>query len=99
MIDDNQTWWIVDWESYSETGCFVWDLYFFYGNWKRDTSRAPNDIKSIVDSDGGCDVNIREMLLFYALIKLRSDLLRHNRIIDIALESFSKRIYAIIEIY
>ena len=37
LIDPDQKFWIVDWETHSETGSIVWDTYWFYCNWKRST--------------------------------------------------------------
>ena len=89
---------IIDWESRSPHGCFFWDLCFYYGNVLRTTSAPGEDILSIVKADVIKDDIIDELLVFYALLKFRSDLLRHNRPPCVSFESLVRRMKKIIEI-
>ena len=89
---------IIDWESRSPLGCFFWDLCFYYGNVLRTTSSPGEDILSIVQAGAIKEDLIDELLVFYSMLKFRSDLLRHNRSPRVAFESFVSRIRKIIEI-
>lgn len=89
---------IIDWESRSPRGCFFWDLCFYYGNVLRTTSAPGEDILSIVKADTIKEDLIDEILVFYSLLKFRSDLLRHNRPTCVSFESFVSRMKKIIEI-
>lgn len=89
---------IIDWESRSPFGCFFWDLCFYYGNVLRTTSAPGDDILSIVQADVIKKDLIDELLVFYSLLKFRSDLLRHNRSSCVSFESFVSRMEKIIEI-
>lgn len=95
LIDRDQNFWIVDWENHSENGSVLWDLYWFYGIWKRSTPKPPDDIISIYNHVEKSYVNKSEMLLIYALMKFRLDLQRHNKTSKIALENFFQRVSAI----
>lgn len=95
LIDHDQNFWIVDWENHSENGSVLWDIYWFYGIWKRSTPKPPDDIISIYNHAKKSHIKIQELLLIYALMKLRIDLQRHNKTSEIALENFSQRVSAI----
>lgn len=98
LVDFDQNFWIVDWENYNKTGSLVWDLYWFYGNWKRSSPKPVEDIVSIYQHSQKMNFKTRELLLIYALTKVRNDLQRHNRSIEAAIENFFQRISAIMDI-
>ena len=90
--DSKDYFWIIDWESQSANGSFFWDLCFYYGNVFRNTSRAGKDISSILASSNIEEQMLGETLLFYSLMKFRSDLLRHNRSPEHAFEGLKARV-------
>ena len=89
---------IIDWESRSPLGCFFWDLCFYYGNVLRTTSAPGEDILSITQADVIKEDLIDELLIFYSLLKFRSDLFRHNRSPCVSFQSFVSRMKKIMEI-
>lgn len=98
LLDENKEFWLVDWENSSSNGSVIWDLYWLYSIWKRDSSKAPNDILSIYNSIDGIEADPKELLLIYTLMKLRIDLMRHQKDIVVSLNSFLQRVLKIMEI-
>ncbi len=95
LIDQAGAYWIVDWENSTPNGSLAWDLSWFYCIWKRETPKAPEDIISIYNKSKDKDTDIRETLLIYALMKLRVDLMRHQKKTKTSLDNFFQRISAI----
>lgn len=90
--------WVIDWENCDKAGSFQWDLYFLYCNIVRTTSKPYQDIQSIRLYSDLAESVLCECLIFYSLMKLRSDLIRHARSSRLAIDNYFLRLSAIMEI-
>ena len=99
LFDQSDRFWIVDWENSTCNGSALWDLYWLYGIWKRDTSKVPSDIISIFNNSQKADTKTRNILLIYALMKLRLDLMQHKKSTDVSLENFFLRVSYVMTIF